>query len=65
MSIHLTIKNKNRSNPRTATSEKKGDSGWGYDMSCGWKQGLGWSEDWNLVKGVCEETSTILAYLTG
>ena len=23
-------------------------------MSCGWKQGLGWGEDWNLVKGVCE-----------
>ena len=41
-----------------------GDSSWGYDMSCGWKhrpfkglcwkQGLGWGEDWNLVKGVCE-----------
>ena len=47
MSIHLTIKNENRSNSRTATPKKKdlflfGDSSLGYDMSCGWKQGLGW-----------------------
>ena len=46
----LTIKNENRSNPRTATPKKKiifGDSRWGYDtcISCGWKEGLGWSEE--------------------
>ena len=31
-----------------------GDIVVGDMMSCGWKQGLGWGEDWNLVKGVCE-----------
>ena len=49
MSIHLTIKNENRSNPRTTMPKKKraflfGDSSWGYDMYCGGKQGLGWGE---------------------
>ena len=49
MSIHLTIKNENPSNARTATPEfclvihvvvmVVGDL-----MSCGWKQGLGWGE---------------------
>ena len=42
MSTHLTIKNENRPNPRTATSEKKGD------MICFVVK----SE--NLWKGVCE-----------
>ena len=35
--------NENRPNPRIATPEEKGsflsgDSSWGYDMFCGWKQ---------------------------
>ena len=34
MSIHLTIKNDNRPNLRTATPEKKGET------VCGWKYGL-------------------------
>ena len=21
------------------------DNSWGYDMSCGWKEGLGWGEE--------------------
>ena len=35
MSSHLTIKNENRPNPRTATPEKKCASSWGYDLFCG------------------------------
>ena len=47
-----------RSNPRTATPEKFlfGDSSWGYDKSCGWKEGLGWGTD-PRVCGWCEEVS--------
>ena len=57
MSIHLAIKNENHSNPRTATPEIVffGESSWGYDMSCSWKQGLGFGKDWNLVKEICKE----------
>ena len=41
--------NENRPNPRTETPEEKtfffGDSSWGYDMFCGWKQAwLSWGE---------------------
>ena len=55
MSIHLTINNEKRSNPRSATPKKPflfGDSSWGYDMYCGWKQGLGWGE-----KGSVKQTA--------
>ena len=61
MSFHLTIKNENRSNPRTMAPEKKGpflfgDRSWGYGMSNGWKQGLDWGEKLN-EKGSVKHTT--------
>ena len=31
-----------------------GDSSWEYDMSCIWKQGLGWGENLSEKKIVCK-----------
>ena len=30
--------------PREKRPFLSGDGSWGYDMFCGWKQGLGWHE---------------------
>ena len=37
-----------------------GDSIWGYDMSCGWKQGLGWGEQLS-EKGSVKQTMQFAA----
>ena len=44
MSTHLTIKNKNRPNPRTATPEPftPNESSWGHYLFCGRKQERSW-----------------------
>ena len=33
-----------------------GDCSWGYDMSCGWKEGLGWGKEFS-EKGSVKQTS--------
>ena len=61
--INLTIKNQNRSNPRTVTLF--GDSSLGYEtcrpMSCGWKEGLGWGEEVKSEDGYVKQTINFMA----
>ena len=57
----MTIKNENRSNPSPRKKGCFGDSSWGYDMSCGWKEGLGCYQGWGeevSEKGSVKQTNT-------